>query len=378
MDGSVDWGDYDGDADLDLLVTGRQDESGTARLYQNNGRGKLTDTIAGLPGVVYSAAAWGDYDGDADLDLVVSGESNDSGSITRIYRNDGDAFVNIQAGLTGVAYSSVDWGDYDRDGDLDLVVAGRARRDQYTYRPHATLYRNDGNHTFVDAGVPLAGVLWGAARWGDYDGDGYIDLLLAGCPDEHCTQTATHLYHNAGNGTFAEVETALPKISRGAAEWGDYDRDGDLDIVFMGSTSYFSGRFVRIYRNAGDGVFHDIFAGLAGGGQTALDWGDYDRDGDLDLVVAGHPGGNNQDYQQMTKVYRNDGGNDFVDIHAALPSVFNSAMAWGDYDNDGALDLILTGCTAPDCKGSTKIYRNIMSFRVYNPLLHSAAGGDIP
>ncbi len=135
------------------------------------------DAGAGLTPVFESAAAWGDYDNDGDLDIALSGDTGLTTSITRIYRNDGAAgFTRITAGLAGVKRGSLAWGDYDNDGDLDLLVTGR-QPSFPTDLLITMVYRNDAG-TFLGSGP--AGVEYASVAWGDYDNDGDLDLLASG------------------------------------------------------------------------------------------------------------------------------------------------------------------------------------------------------
>jgi hypothetical protein len=118
---------------------------------------------------------WGDYDNDGKLDLLYGGNSNE-GWITRIYHNTGGALTNLNAELLGLIWSSAAWGDYDNDGDLDFMVIGY---DPVAQVRRSILYRNDAG-TFVDSGASFHNVYLGTVRWGDYDNDGDLDLLLAG------------------------------------------------------------------------------------------------------------------------------------------------------------------------------------------------------
>ncbi|MEZ4679188.1 MAG: VCBS repeat-containing protein [Caldilineaceae bacterium] len=237
--------------------------------------------------------AWGDYDNDGDLDIVVSGLSYDvglSGERTDLYRNNGDgSFTRLAVGLAGLSYSAVAWADYDRDGDLDLVVSG----DELTVSApiRTVLYRNEGaqdalapdpasatpRFTAVDAGLPP--MTDGDLAWGDYDGDGDPDLLLTGFINS--TDSALYLYRNdasptatgAGDGgapLFVRVATLSP-VSRGNVEWSDYDNDGDLDIVVAGNTN--TGGRTAIYRN--DGIVETLpQLQLVPFGIPGVSWGD--------------------------------------------------------------------------------------------------------
>src|ERR1041385_451107 len=119
--------------------------------------------------------AWGDYDNDGDLDLLFSGNSND-GFVTRIYRNDAGTFTDINAGLLPLLWCSGAWGDYDNDGTLDIMISGY---DPAAQVQRAVLYHNDGG-AFVDTGATFHNCMLGTVSWADYDNDGNLDLLVAG------------------------------------------------------------------------------------------------------------------------------------------------------------------------------------------------------
>ncbi|MHC4671805.1 MAG: FG-GAP-like repeat-containing protein [Planctomycetota bacterium] len=321
---SLAWGDYDNDGDLDLAMAGDSDEGPISKIYRNDGGGVFTDINAGLTGETGRSLAWGDYDNDGDLDLVIAGGGS------KIYRNDGeDVFIDINANLTGIYGGSLSWGDYDNDGDLDLViVAGRI------YPP--IIYRNDGNGIFTDINAGMMDPENFSVSWGDYDNDGDLDLAIA--------RWNSKIYRNDGEGVFTDINADLTGVGGGSLSWGDYDNDGDLDLAIAGWDS-------KIYRNDGGGVFIDINANLTEVYGSSLAWGDYDNDGDLDLALAGYDGSN-----PVSKIYRNDGGNVFTDIIVNLRGVSGCSLSWGDYDNDGDLDLAIAGNS--DSGFISKIYCN--------------------
>jgi hypothetical protein len=218
----------------------------------------------------------------------------------------------------------VAWGDYDSDGMQDLYVTclnGNPNK----------LFRNTGG-AFADMTIPaLADTNGGyGAAWGDYDNDGDPDLYLANYG------SANKLFRNDGGGAFADVTTSpLNDAGFGShVSWVDYDKDGDLDIYL---TNYGSAN--RLFRNDGGGSFTDVAAGAPlgyNGSSGGAAWGDYDNDGDVDVYLCCY-------YGETNHLFRNDGSGVFTDVTVAPLNDANESMGadWGDYDNDGDLDLYL-------------------------------------
>jgi len=326
---SVAWGDYDNDGDLDLAVAGAgHDPSGTGwtqytKIYRNDD-GRFFDIEADLVGVGSSALAWGDYDADSDLDLAVSGSGEGGTKSTRVYRNDGNGvFTDINAGLPGVCWSALTWGDVDNDGDLDLALSGAI--DMYSSLADVFI-NNNGN--FTPAGSSLLDACEGSLAWGDFDNDGDLDLALSG----YNAGPNSLVYQNDGGVLNNWTSANITAVYYSSMAWGDYDGDGDLDLVVAGMHD-FGEYYTDIYRNEG------YYIGAAGAGLPntcgcSLAWGDYDNDGDFDLALAGAA--------IKASVFRNDGGN-FIDTHPLMQGVNQCSSAWGDYDNDGDLDLFVAG-----------------------------------
>ena len=342
LGGGMSWGDYDNDGDLDLLQTRMLAGPQPPHVFRNDS-GIFSDVNASLAGSGSGSLAWGDYDGDGDLDLLMAGfagggPNGEILSLAKIYRNDGNAvFVDIGAPLEGVINAAVAWGDYDGDGDLDALVTGLGRIGYST-----KIYRNDGDGVFTDINAWFPGIRYGTAvAWGDYDNDGDLDLLIAG--ESVQQELFARIYRNDGSGVFTDIGASLPDLwNYPSVAWGDYNNDGNLDILLTGLTGWTAPeRISRIYRNNGDGSFADIHASLEGVYYGAAMWGDYDNDGDLDILITGK-GANGG----VTRLYRNDGADTFSDIHAPFPPLNESAAAWGDSDNDGDLDIILS--STPD------------------------------
>ena len=345
------WGDYDNDGDLDVLLAGLINAgSYVSKIYRNNGNNSFIDINAGLPAVTgIGSASWGDYDNDGDLDILLG---------SNIYRNDGnDIFININAGIPAPRVISVStWGDFDNDGDLDVIVWGTYHNGVFWYDA-ANYYRNDGNGLFTYIYVGLGGgaaenpsdYSIGSLTVGDYDNDGDLDLLLTG---NYNNGIVSILYRNNGNNTFTDIAAGFTGVYNSSSAMGDYDNDGDLDILLTGSTitnTYIS----KLYRNDGNNTFVENNISLVGVANSSVAWGDYDNDGDLDMLISGET--NSDGY--ITKIYSNNGDGTFSDIVTNLSGSGYGSKSWGDYDNDGDLDLLLTGRTASS-NYNTILYRN--------------------
>jgi hypothetical protein len=285
------------------------------------------------------ANAWGDYDNDGDLDLAVSLGSGE----VRLYRNDKGVLVSVgaQVGMPQAGsheLRGLSWGDYDGDGFIDLL-GGATAKDKLT-----VVLRNEGGKRFTNVaaaiGLTIPNRSARQTNWVDYDNDGDLDVYATDRAGDNL------LFRNDG-GTFTRVFAGVgPTDARPtvAACWFDMDKDGDLDLFLANQ----SGAADAMWRNDGD-RFTDVAPALGltgpprataqGGVGCAV--GDYDNDGDFDLFVASY--GRNQ-------LYRNNGDGTFTDVAQALGvGVENHAVGadWGDYDNDGDLDLSVISYEGP-------------------------------
>jgi hypothetical protein len=339
------WGDYDNDGSLDILIAGSTGTSKTTRIYHNNSDGTFTDIDAGLPGIEKCALAWGDYDNDGRLDILLAG-STGSGVITRIYHQNGDGtFSDIGARLPGCQNGAVAWGDYDNDGSLDILLAGSSGSAEL-----AAIYHNNGDNTFTDIGAGLPGLGEDCSvAWGDYDNDGSLDILLTGSGP---VSDLTRIYHNNGDGTFTDIAADLAAFRMSSVAWGDYNNDGRLDFLLSGYDGNYSIFYLSIYQNNGNGTFTKINTGLLGIVLGSATWGDYDNDGLLDILLAGQTKN-----VITTRVYHNNGAGAFTEMDAGLAACVNGAAAWADFNNDGKLDILVTGANSSG-NAMTRLYQN--------------------
>jgi hypothetical protein len=404
--------DYDGDGWQDILLVngmdwpGHKKQRSTLRLYRNNRNGTFTDVTraAGLDVEVYGmGVAVGDYDNDGrpDIYLTCVGQN-------RLFHNTGKgSFVDVTrtSGLDKrVAFStSALWVDFDRDGRLDLFVCNYVKWSEATdvfcslngkqksyctpeaYRGDTCwLFRNRGDGTFEDV-TATCGVFDSSSKalgvaMIDDDGDGWPDLFVA-----NDTQP-NRLYRNLRNGTFRDValaagvalsEDGKARAGMGVAA-GDFDNSGRTGLAITN----FDNEMLALYRAQATGTFQDT-ARRAGVGVASLNrlgfgcvFADLTLDGALDLVVAnGHIDETvrsikgNVGYAQPPQLFLNQGNGTFRDASALVGPAFaqprvGRGLAYGDFDGDGDVDLLMTTNNGPAVLFRTDVPAGQRSLRV--------------
>ncbi|RMG60463.1 MAG: hypothetical protein D6722_20885, partial [Bacteroidetes bacterium] len=363
--GSVAWGDFDAEGHLDLLVTGSTGGATNpiqTRVYRfNNIAGRWQDFSGALSvvDVWRSDAEFGDYNHDGFADILICGESSTGPRECKIYFYDNGSGtfqedLTASPTLLGVSNATVGWADYDNDGDLDLAIGGRSSTG-LTMR----VYRNDGNSLFQPDTI-LTGIENGALAWGDYDADGDLDLIYTGAGSGTGNPPILRLYKNNGLGNFSSINTGISGLKNADLGWADYDNDGDLDLLISGENS--SGTFVsEVYVYLGNDAFAPLNAGLTGLRSGFARWVDYDGDGWADILLGGQDGSSASN-DRLTEIYRNDQAGGFVlDVatSTALTDVNNgAAAAFGDVDGDDRPELALIGTTAGSSTQTIRVYKN--------------------
>lgn len=290
------WADIDNDGDIDLVVA-----KNPASIFFNDGQGNLTDSTAILPNNT-SNIAWGvalaDVDNDRDMDMVYSIANGFTGNPTpcKYYKREGGIYQKITGyGFTDSleAYTVPYWSDYDLDGDMDLFIAsGPVNNTDYDHC-YQNMFKETGNDTLIRLINPLfASQKQDGQCYNFIDIDNDLDLDV--CITNY-QATPTRMYRNNA-GVYAQINASFCKISQQLSNcWGDYDNDGDLDVIITSDTDT-----LKMYLNDGIGNFSfspTVFATQIGHIAGATN-GDYDDDGDLDVFINGDSLGR--------ALYRND------------------------------------------------------------------------
>ncbi|MBI2428577.1 MAG: VCBS repeat-containing protein [Ignavibacteriales bacterium] len=345
--------DYDNDGDLDLFVTNGPLSKANNFLYKNNGDGtftKVTDaSVVKDPGS-YDGSTWADYDNDGNIDVYSATWWGQKNSLHRQYNG---KFEKINSGTIANDFTfseTASWGDYDNDGYLDLYLANSSENKANN------LYKNNGDGTFtkITNGPHVTeNKTSRSVDWFDYDNDGDLDIFVANEGNEN-----NSLYKNMGDGNFISITTGAIVTDGGdsfGSSVGDIDNDGDLDVFVADHANQND----FLYKNNGDGTFTKVTSDpvvISGGYSVGSAFGDVDNDGDLDLFVTNAFSGNSQ---AKNFLFHNNGNGSFTKIDTGIvvnDPGWSYGVAMGDCDRDGDLDIFTANCFGANQNNS--LYRN--------------------
>jgi enediyne biosynthesis protein E4 len=347
---SVNWIDYDNDNDLDVYISNGVNPAINAFLYENTGNGnfvKHTEAAVAKNNTRADGSSWADYNNDGNLELYVVAWYGDR---SYLYNNLGNGNFEFETeGVLGKAsnYSeSCSWGDYDNDGFVDLYVANSG----VSGKVANYLYHNECGKSFtrILTGSHVTDKFTSrTVNWVDYDNDGDLDLFVS-----NETGEPNNLYKNLlvekGKAEFENVvnDPVVQDINKSISScWGDYDNDGDLDLFIAND-----GQKNELFQNNGDGTFTKIIDGIQSNYASCsygCNWADFDNDGDLDLFVTYGWCGVNQNNIIYKNLLIEAGSATFEKVNDTVVTNdggWSYGSSWGDYDDDGDLDLLVAKC----------------------------------
>jgi hypothetical protein len=379
----AEWGDFDRDGDLDILIfynTSDAYGTGHTTILENNS-GTFTDLRPGFPLVESFGSSrngscnWVDFNNDGFSDVCLIKGEPFSAKI-KFFKNNGnktftdiktDSILDINPGSCGPSFA-----DYDNDGDLDYIMMGY---NMVTRVAEIRIYDNSGNGKFTDSGIRnVTGVIKSRMPWCDFDNDGFVDILSNESKPDHTANIA--IFRNNGNKTFTKViYSNLPGLDSdylnqdGDMRWGDFNNDGYADILISGANTSSTGSGItRIYKNNGDETFTDSgitnIYGMAR--DVSMEWGDFNNDGILDILQTGD--GIINGVMGKTRIFYNKNGS-FVKAEEELfLQVHQQGMSTaGDFDNDADLDVLNLG-------QDTYIHHQIDLFDNFQPVKNTRPG----
>ncbi len=343
----VAWGDYDNDGYPDLLVANTMNNSNF--LYKSDVETGFIQVVEGEPVTTAGwteGVNWVDYDNDGDLDIFYTTQWD---SKNELFRNESNGILKkVEAGdLTSKESSSTTacWCDYDLDGDLDVYVVERDGADD-------RLFNNLGNGNFIIVPSNIFPYKGGDGRtcaWGDTNGDNYPELYVGNFLDKTTkepTKAINFYYKNNQDGTFSSITNSILTVDRNltyGSSFIDYDQDNDLDLFL---TNISMSDINLLFQNDGSGNFtktNTIISKTRNSPSKGHTWGDYDNDGDLDLFISNGTEGTKPD-AIMNFLFLSNGDGDFELVNnstiVSTPNI-SAGTAWADYDVDGDLDLFL-------------------------------------
>jgi hypothetical protein len=324
--------DYNIDGALDVCLIGGIANSMSTKLYINDGGDSFTETATPFPNVWRGTMLWADFDNDTYPDLFISGRSS-SGLVSQMFfNNSGESFTPASTIFSELEYTAAASADINRDGLTDFVFTGSNNNGD----PVSYIALNQGGTVFTLDSLTITPVTKGSLDFADYDRDGCPDLLVTGLS---AAGPVSLLYRN-NNGTLEQTAASFTGLYDGGAGFVDYNSDGSFDIVISGANSESALQSPLLYENNGDGTFTAVDLSLiAFTGAADFDFADFDNDGYSDFLFLGK----NESGAGSTYLLKNNGDGSFIEYPVGITGFHSGAADWGDYNNDGSVDLIISG-----------------------------------
>ncbi|MDA3824055.1 MAG: FG-GAP-like repeat-containing protein, partial [Bacteroidales bacterium] len=333
-DGRSIWVDTDSDGYLDLLQIGKVNLIPSTQLYRNVGSGPFSPVSTGITNMSSGEIAAGDYNNDDLVDIALVGIDESGNKCAKLFKNEGgNSFSEVVIGLTPISNGDIELSDFDKDGDLDILISGLSENGIVTQ-----IFTNNRDDSFDLHNIEVKGCQFGFIEIADFNNDSYPDIYIRGRDIDGNYHNS--LYKNEKELSFTLINQSFLRSE--TADWGDYDNDGDLDLLIERN----------IYRNNGDETFSLIEPQIPGEDTGTSKWIDIDNDGDLDYIFS------SLDIYGTT-FHMNNGLGEFIPSEIFFPSYLTRHFSIGDYDSDNDLDILLNG-NYDESEDYTKILNNAM------------------
>ena len=337
-------GDYDNDNDLDIIIMGIENSQVNVihtKIYNNDGSGNFSLSTISFPDKYRNGQVkFIDYDNDNDLDVFISGLDENANSKTTLYENTEGNFLEVPFNFnTNIFNNQFNWSDLDNDGDLDVIIKGTVD----TFSDLTYLFKNEGNDVFTELNVNIQGLSQGKIQLVDFNNDGYNDVITTGLDAEVFLDEKTYVYKNNGDFTF-ELKQEYDGLFNGTLEVRDVNDDGLIDFFKSGNMNLSSSvnTTSKIYLNTTEFNFNEystiLFPSLDN--EAVFKSADLTGNGALDFLLLGldFPYTTNATYTKT--IYINDGNFNLTQENVSgIPENSWYAFEFGDFDNDHDIDV---------------------------------------
>ncbi len=316
----------------------------------------FNEISTGLPALNFSTSSLVDIDNDGDLDVYLAGLDDNSNVIGGLYTYDHGIYtLSNTANIPAIYLGGSDWADIDNDGDMDIMIFGTDSSFAFDI---AEIYQNNGDGTFTNLNTGISPIEQGSTEFADINNDGFMDISISGIGG---SVNITKIYLNDGDNTFTELTGhGIPGLNWGKITWGDYNNDNYPDVFISGFDDNSGGTqtyYTKLFINNNGSSFTDSGLSFHAGWLGDIEWADYNNDGNLDIIVSGVGGTGDE---RFTLLYKNNGNGTFTELDPGFSPVSHSSLEWADFDGDNDLDLFLTGVntTPGDGNNVAAVYRN--------------------
>ncbi|MGB3463793.1 MAG: FG-GAP-like repeat-containing protein, partial [Cyclobacteriaceae bacterium] len=327
------WVDFNNDGLLDLFVTGTDNLGGFENtVLLNNGNDTFNEiSLDVLTSVGYR---FGDYNNDGFIDIAIMGRNGSGTKLTKIYQNNnGSTFTSINFGLANLSDGDLVWRDLDNDGDLDIIMTGLNTSDE----PTTIAYGYNGT-IYEEISIPLPMLYGGKIRASDINNDDIIELILTGYTVSNDPETIIYSIDN--NFNISLFTDGLDNTTINDLAIGDYNEDGFSDLIQTGSFGTLLTANAELYQNNGVNGYTKVSSFLQDVFSSSVNFGDMNNDGLSDIILTGIDGGG----VQYFNYYINSSPAYNFSLNATgAERIFSGDVAIADYDNDGDLDFFQIG-----------------------------------